>query len=173
MTVSCYMYFTFLCCDSKHLTMSWNNVLKEAESIIENDDFMNSIVTSFILNHSTFSSAVSFSLAQSFAGIIPFIQWHNLFVSVVVESNEYESGMETLEEIGLLDLIAINERDPASEGLVNPFINFKGYKALQAHRIAHVLWKAGRKDTARAVQSRCSELFAVDIHPAAVIGNFV
>ena len=152
---------------------SWSDVLKEAQIIIEKDNFMNTIITSFILNHSTFSSAISFSLAQSFDGIIPFIQWHNLYVSVLSECNEYEKGMETLEEIGLLDLIAISLRDPASEGLVNPFLNFKGYKALQAHRIAHVLWKAGRKDSARAIQSRCSELFAVDIHPAAVIGNAI
>ena len=51
---------------------SWSDVLKEAQIIIEKDNFMNSIITSFILNHSTFSSAISFSLAQSFDGIIPF-----------------------------------------------------------------------------------------------------
>jgi serine O-acetyltransferase len=79
--------------------------------------------------------------------------------------------MDTAEAMGLLDLIAIRERDPASDGLVNPFLNFKGFKALQSHRVAHILWHMNRKDTARAIQSRCSELFGVDIHPAAIIGK--
>lgn len=68
------------------------------------------------------------------------------------------------------DLLAIQNRDPACQSLVNAYLYFKGFKALQAHRAAHILWSAGRKDVALAIQSRCSELWSVDIHPAAHVG---
>jgi serine O-acetyltransferase len=71
----------------------------------------------------------------------------------------------------MIDLLAIRDRDPATEGLLHPFLHFKGFKALQAFRIAHVLWKLNRKDVAKVIQARTSELYAIDIHPAAVIGD--
>lgn len=43
--------------------------------------------------------------------------------------------------------------------------NFQGYHALQAYRIAHTLWTRGQKILALSLQSRISEVFAVDIHP--------
>ena len=51
--------------------------------------------------------------------------------------------------------------------------NFKGFQAIQVHRLAHQLWKAGRRDLALFIQSRNSEAFSVDIHPAATIGQGV
>eukprot|EP00798_Chlamydomonas_sp_ICE-L_P024816 gene24816-10466_t len=52
-----------------------------------------------------------------------------------------------------------------------PRRHFKGYHALQTQRVAHALWKRGQKVMALALQSRMSEVFAVDIHPAARIGK--
>lgn len=78
-----------------------------------------------------------------------------------------------LEASFAIDLQAIVERDPAALGLANPFLNHKGFHALQAHRIAHAYWRRGRLALALFIQSRVSETFAVDIHPAAVIGNGV
>jgi serine O-acetyltransferase len=54
--------------------------------------------------------------------------------------------------------------------MTHPFLNHKGFHALQAHRIAHRLWCNDRKPLARHMQSRMSEVFAVDIHPAARLG---
>ena len=78
-----------------------------------------------------------------------------------------------LEASFAIDLQAIVERDPAALGLANPFLNHKGFHALQAHRIAHAYWRRGRLALALFIQSRVSETFAVDIHPAAVVGNGV
>ncbi len=69
------------------------------------------------------------------------------------------------------DLRAVVERDPAARGTAEPFLNFKGFHALQAHRVAHYLWGKGRKPFALYFQSRVSEVFGVDIHPAARIGK--
>lgn len=71
------------------------------------------------------------------------------------------------------DLAAIGERDPAAGSSVNPFLNHKGFHALQAHRIAHWYWGRNRKAVAQCLQGRSSEVFAVDIHPAAVVGGGV
>jgi serine O-acetyltransferase len=152
--------------------MLWDAVLEEGKSALDNDKFMEPILNTFILNHSSFSSAIAFSLAKYFSGIISMEKWHEIFIFPHATSTKYEENMDNLENMGLLDLQALSNRDPASEGLINPFLNFKGFKSLQAHRVAHILWKNGRKDTARAIQARCSELWGVDIHPAAVIGQF-
>ena len=48
---------------------------------------------------------------------------------------------------------------------------FKGFHALQTHRLAHALLKSGRRDFALYLQSRSSGVFGADINPAARIGK--
>jgi serine O-acetyltransferase len=74
---------------------------------------------------------------------------------------------------GPADLVAIRTRDPAAENYLRPFLYYKGFHALQWHRISHWLWSDGRREFAHFLQSRVSQVFAVDIHPAVPIGNGV
>jgi serine O-acetyltransferase len=69
------------------------------------------------------------------------------------------------------DLTAVTERDPAASDILYPFMHFKGFHALQTHRIAHWFWEHGQKDTAVFLQNRGSVLYGVDLHPAAKIGK--
>jgi len=69
------------------------------------------------------------------------------------------------------DLEAVVERDPAARSIAQPFLNFKGFHALQSYRITHWLWNGGRRQLALYLQNRISEAFDVDIHPAALIGR--
>ena len=88
----------------------------------------------------------------------------------------FESAFHASPEIGeavRADLAAIRERDPASRGFVQPFLFYKGFEALQSYRIAHWLWTTGRIWMALHFQSRISEVFGADIHPAAKIGRGV
>jgi serine O-acetyltransferase len=71
------------------------------------------------------------------------------------------------------DLVAIRTRDPAAESYLTPFLYYKGFHALQWHRIGHWLWRSRRPDLAHFLQSRVSEVFAVDIHPAVPVGRCV
>jgi len=71
------------------------------------------------------------------------------------------------------DLIKAYVVDPALDGLLAPALFFKGFAALATHRVAHVLWERGERAAALLLQSRASELFAVDIHPGAQIGSGV
>lgn len=66
--------------------------------------------------------------------------------------------------------------DPAAESFLQLALYFKGFHALTTHRVAHDLWQRGgvmNQNAALMLQSRMSELFSVDIHPGATIGNGV
>ncbi len=62
-------------------------------------------------------------------------------------------------------------QDPACCLYSSALLFYKGYHALQTHRIAHTLWHRNQKVMARTLQSRVSEVCAIDIHPAARIGK--
>lgn len=71
------------------------------------------------------------------------------------------------------DLLAVADRDPACTRLIEPLLYFKGFHAIQTHRLAHALWNAGRRDFALYLQSRSSEVFQTDVNPAARFGKGV
>ncbi len=68
------------------------------------------------------------------------------------------------------DLRAVVERDAACHNTLEPLLFFKGFHALSTYRVAHLLWQEGRHLLALLFQSISSEVFGVDIHPAAQIG---
>lgn len=69
------------------------------------------------------------------------------------------------------DIMAVADRDPACMRFIEPVLYFKGFHAIQAYRLAHWLWRMGRRDFALYLQSRSSEVFQTDIAPAARIGR--
>ena len=69
------------------------------------------------------------------------------------------------------DVLAVLDRDPAANRLIEPVLYFKGFHAIQTHRLAHWLWRRGRRDFALYLQSRSSEVFQTDIHPAVPFGE--
>lgn len=79
-------------------------------------------------------------------------------------------GEDHLVESAARDLRAIVERDPACDSPLQPLLFFKGFMAISTYRVSHYLWTHGRKELALYFQSLASEVFAVDIHPAARIG---
>jgi len=70
-----------------------------------------------------------------------------------------------------IDMLATYTRDPACEDLTTPFLFYKGFHALQAHRIAHWLWQENRKTLSQFFQNQISVTLGVDFHPAAQIGS--
>jgi serine O-acetyltransferase len=88
----------------------------------------------------------------------------DIFCNVMVHDRGIQSSIR-------LDVQAFKDRDPACLSYSSAILHLKGYLALQAYRVAHKLWKQGRKLLALALQSRVSEVFGIDIHPAARIGK--
>jgi serine O-acetyltransferase len=91
---------------------------------------------------------------------------YDLFTGIIDDSSEVEDN-------AMADLLAVRDRDPAAGTPLHVLSNLKGFQALQAHRAAHHLWREGRRELAQAIANRASVVFAVDIHPAAVIGQGV
>jgi serine O-acetyltransferase len=77
----------------------------------------------------------------------------------------------TLGDIFRADVVATYDRDPATNRFIEPVLYYKGFHAIQTHRLAHWLWGKGRKDFAYYLQSRASAVLNCDIHPAARIGR--
>ena len=71
------------------------------------------------------------------------------------------------------DLQAVVDRDPACRSYLDALLYFKGFQALQTHRVAHWLWRSGRDTLAFYFQSQMNQIFQIDIHPAARIGTGV
>jgi len=72
------------------------------------------------------------------------------------------------------DVVGIMQRDPAAISYLQTIFFFKGFHAVQAQRVASNFWKKGSmssKHVALAIQNRVSELWAVDVHPAADLGG--
>lgn len=155
------------------VSVVWNTLRKEAEEVVSKEPLMQPLIDEAILQHSTFRDALSFRLATKLGGkLLSSDQWVKIFedaYTVVLPPNQADAY--DLENAACLDLVAIKDRDPACDTLFTAFMFFKGYKALQIYRVSHVLWRVGRKEIASLMQSRTSEVFAVDIHPAAVIGR--
>ena len=70
-----------------------------------------------------------------------------------------------------VDIQAFYDRDPACTRFLEPVLYFKGFHAIQTHRLAHWLWNGGRRDFALYLQSRSSAVFQTDINPAARMGK--
>jgi len=120
-----------------------------------------------VLRHSGLAAALGALLARKLADrAMPAEHLEDL-------GREALAGDPATLEATAADLAAIRTRDPASEGVLAPFLHYKGFHALQCHRVAHRLWRDGRRDLARYLQGRAAEVFAVDIHPAVPVGRGV
>ncbi len=70
-----------------------------------------------------------------------------------------------------IDIQAVATRDPAVKTLTDVLLYFKGFHALQTHRVAHMLWTQGRRTLALYLHSRANAVFQIDIHPGAQLGK--
>ena len=143
----------------------WDRICGEAEAAIEADHALGTVMYGAVLTHDTLESALSFRLAMKLETAEMREQMLRSVFDQVLADNP---------DIGLAvraDIAAVYDRDPACHRFLQPMIYFKGFQAIQAYRIGHALWKAGRKDMAYYMQMRNSEVFGIDIHPNAVIGQ--
>jgi len=144
----------------------WDEMRKEARRDADQEPILASFLHVTILNHKTLERALACHLASKLScpSLLPPILLMELFCEAFEGDSDIQDAMR-------FDIRAVRERDPACSGFSVPFLYFKGYQALQSYRVAHWLYLQGRRSLALALQSRISEVFAVDIHPAARIGK--
>ena len=145
----------------------WAALRNEAEAAAQKESALASLLAAVILNHRTLGGALSYQLARKLG------DQELRAMSIREIAEEAYASNPSLVEIAEADLKAVFERDPACKGYVQPFLFFKGFLALQTQRVANWLWTEERETLALYLQSRMSELFQVDIHPATRIGRGV
>lgn len=143
----------------------WARIRSEAEDAVEQEPLLGGLMHASILHHASFESALAFRMAQKLASA----EMSEQLLREIAD-NAYSASAE-LGQAARADVIAVCERDPACHRFVQPLLYFKGFQAIQAHRVAHFLWSDGRKDLAYFLQMRVSEKFGIDIHPAARVGR--
>lgn len=143
----------------------WEAVTSGAAGIADSEPVLANLVYSAVLNHETFEAALVHRLAS---------RLDHAEVSADLIRRAFQDALAIRPEIAIesrADLLATLERDPACHKSVDAFLHFKGYQAMQTHRFAHTLWANGRRDLAYYLQGRSSQIFQVDINPAARIGK--
>ncbi|MBL8928822.1 MAG: serine O-acetyltransferase [Kineosporiaceae bacterium] len=145
----------------------WTRLRADAVRMAASEPILASFVQATVLGHSRLEGALTYHLAQKLGNddVSP-LQVHQVFDEAFAADPELGRAVRA-------DLHAIFTRDPAVRTLVEPFLFFKGFHSVQGYRVTHWLWRAGRTALAFHFQSRISEVFGVDIHPAALIGQGV
>lgn len=145
----------------------WQLIRQETKKRMVAEPVLASFFHSTILEHNSFSSAIADQLSNDLSNI--FVQ--PMMIRKVIKE-AINSSTEILEAT-VSDLNAVKDRDPSCKYFSEPLLFFKGFKALQSHRVASWLWSEERQTLAHFIQSRSSEVYGIDIHPAAKIGKGV
>ncbi|MEC8529055.1 MAG: serine O-acetyltransferase [Pseudomonadota bacterium] len=143
----------------------WTTICAEVRELIRTEPMLEDFLRATVLNHSSLESALSAHLGNQIdCATIP----ARVLCHVISEAF---STRDDIRQAMRDDLQAVVERDSACESFHLPLLYFKGFHALQLHRVSNWLWLQDRRSLALLMQSRASMKFGVDIHPAATFGN--
>jgi serine O-acetyltransferase len=143
----------------------WAVVRREAESAMRAEPAIASFVHETVLAHDRLEDAIVHRIAARLC---------NHVVSAEVIRCVFEDALAddpSISEAMRVDLAAVYDRDPAVSRYIEPILYFKGFHAIETHRLAHWLWGQSRIDFAYYLQSRSSEVFQTDINPAVPMGK--
>lgn len=143
----------------------WARVRQEGEEIVRREPELAAFVLSTVLHHDTLEAAIVHRISDRLDhSALPGDLIRQAYVDALREEPDLGNAMRA-------DLVAVFDRDPATTRFVDPLLYFKGFHAIQTHRLANWLYRNGRKDFAYYLQSRSSSVFQTDIHPNARIGR--
>jgi serine O-acetyltransferase len=143
----------------------WTRIREEAARDAHREPMLASFLHTVVLNHARLEDALSFILAEKLgSATVTALTLRDLIAAVFEADRSIATSVRA-------DLQAVVSRDPACRGYSVPLLYFKGFHALQAYRVAHHYWTTERTALALYLQSRISEVLAVDIHPGARIGK--
>ncbi len=143
----------------------WARITAEAEEAVADEPLLGGLVHYSILHHPTLARALSYRISLKLAN-------PEMSEQIIREiCDEAFTSEPALAHAARADITATYDRDPACHRYLQPLLFFKGFQAVQAYRVAHWLWTEGRRDLSYFFQMRCSEVYGIDIHPAARIGR--
>ncbi len=150
----------------RHFTAEevFEQIVAEASKLVKTQPWIDGFIEENILSFKSFKEMLLSNLAKKICSE----GFSKRDLLAIFESVFLDNPF--LVKAAIVDLFSVFERDPACGKLMQPLLYFKGYKAIQVFRIAHCLYEAGDTEVAYFLQMRMSEIFCVDIHPAAKIG---
>ncbi|MFC3072715.1 serine O-acetyltransferase [Shinella pollutisoli] len=143
----------------------WDSLREEARLAAESEPLLAAFLYSTVINHRTLEESVIHRVCERLDH--PDLQ-ANLLRQIFEEMLEDWPDWGTVLRV---DIQAVYDRDPACLRFLDAVLYFKGFHAIQTHRLAHWLHESGRRDLALYLQSRSSSVFQTDINPAARIGK--
>ncbi|MCC6946429.1 MAG: serine O-acetyltransferase [Bradyrhizobiaceae bacterium] len=143
----------------------WARIRDEAAEIAAREPALATFIFATVLNHDSLEQTIAQRIADR-------LEHPNLSGELIRQAYDELFGADpSVGDAFRADIVAVAERDPATTRYVEPVLYYKGFHALQTHRLAHFLWNRGQKDFALYLQSRSSSVFGVDINPATRIGR--
>ncbi|MFF2320372.1 serine O-acetyltransferase [Agrobacterium sp. NPDC058088] len=143
----------------------WGSLLNEARSAAAQDPLLSAFFYSTILNHHSLEDCVIYRICELLDHPdMQAVLLRQTFADMLDDWPEWGSVLR-------VDIQAVYDRDPACTRFMEPVLYFKGFHAIQTHRLAHWLWTKGRRDFALYLQSRSSSVFQTDINPQAKVGK--
>jgi serine O-acetyltransferase len=143
----------------------WTRLRQDVSVTARTEPMLAGYLHDTVLKHHSLEASISYFLAGKLgSAYLTTTSLRDVFYEALTASGDIREAIRR-------DLLAVLDRDPAAGSLALPYLNFKGFQALQSYRVAHWLWGEERHHLALYLQSRISEAFDVDIHPAARIGK--
>jgi serine O-acetyltransferase len=141
----------------------WEDIKKEVNLRIEAEPSLSPYLNLLILSQDSLISSIASVLASKLNS--------DALSSSNIKEFILEAYMscENIENSIREDLIYFVKNDPACKYYSTPILFYKGFQGLATYRAANCLWKNDRHTMALFLQNRASEVFGVDIHPAAQI----
>ncbi len=153
--------------DFGHKDALFARILADAQEAIRREPDLAGFLFANVLHHETLERAIIHRVAAR-------LDHPDLGAESIVHAYTGVIAADpSIVEAFRADILAVFDRDPACTRLIEALLYFKGFHALQTHRLAHALLKAGRRDFALYLQSRASAVFQVDINPGAKFGKGV
>ncbi len=143
----------------------WHTIRDDASRAAASEPAIGTFFHAAILNQPTLEAAVAHRIAARLDHAdLPADLIRQAFAAMIAADGSFAAALRT-------DLQAFYDRDPACHRYIEPLLYFKGFHAIQTHRLAHWLLQQGRRDYALYLQSLSSSVFQTDINPAARIGK--
>ncbi|CAN7517916.1 serine O-acetyltransferase [Pararhizobium sp. LjRoot238] len=143
----------------------WDSLQEEARVAAQQDPLLAAFLYSTIINQHSLEDSVIYRICER-------LDHPDLQANLLRQT--FAEMLEDWPEWGAIlrvDIQAVYDRDPACTRFLEAILYFKGFHAIQTHRLAHWLLNRGRRDFALYLQSRSSSVFQTDINPAARIGK--
>ena len=143
----------------------WGKIREEAETAIQDEPLLGAFMHKNVLQHTSIEHALAYRISLKLASLEMSEQYLREFCN-----RAYAEDI-SLATAARADIMATFDRDPACHRFLQPLLYFKGFQAVQAYRVGHFMWQNGKRDMAYFLQSRVSEVFGIDVHPGATIGQ--